>query len=299
LTYYKYCFKAFNTPCELSLYDKNKSICDTAANDVLEEAIRLEKKYSFFTNDSVVGTINSRIQPKLSIDEESCKIITESIALSEATNFVFDIALAGTMKKLQSEKNLKTFRKKFDKLMPFAHSNQISISNGSISFSNPYTKIDLGGIVKEYAVDLAAAIIKRHKITSAIVDFGGDMAFVGNKNGEGWNVGIKNPKEPSLDIAVVSLSDKMLATSGHYERNYAVGGKIFSHIVSKVDDKILIPLQASVICDKAMVAGVFATTLAIGGAVVDTTLHPIETVIIQNNLNIDARLTTTLIFINK
>jgi len=281
------------------LYDKNKFVCDAAANDILQETMRLEQKYSFFLDDSIIGKINSRTESKVPIDDESFKIISESIALSKATNSIFDIALAGTMKKLQHEKNLKSFHKKFDKLTPYAHSNQISIANGIISFSNPYTKIDLGGVVKEYAVDLSADIIRKYKIGSAIVDFGGDMAFIGDKNGAGWRVGIKNPKEPSLDIAIIVLSDKALATSGHYERSYTVGGKVFSHIISSPEDKMPKPLQASVICDKAMVAGVFATTLSISGFAITTSSYQLESVVVQNDMSLDTALSTTLIFENK
>jgi len=238
-----YEFIAFASPCKLAIVCANKQASDEAASEIFKEAKRLESKYSFFLPSSVIGRINGRDSDVVTLDDESREIIQKTFLLCEGTNFVFDIALAGT---------LKTFPHMTDKA--FAELKHIQLSADKLIFSNPITKIDLGGIIKEYALDSCATILHRLGITGSLVDFGGDIYAHGTKNGDKWKIGIKNPKSPSADITVIELQDMCVTTSGHYERD--------GHIITTKSSSKYI--QASCIGRNAMTAGVFSTAFLAG-----------------------------------
>jgi thiamine biosynthesis lipoprotein len=212
---------------------------DIIASDIYEEAKRLEAKYSFFLHDSVIGKINNRTTSVVEIDSETVDIFEQIQELSSTTNLAFDITKAGTLKSGTSPY-----------LLDYATSEHIFVEKKEVWFSNPYTKVDFGGVIKEYALDAATKILKLNAIDNALIDFGGDISILGSKHDKPWLVGIKNPKEPRKDLFVLELTDISIATSGLYERG--------SHIVSQNSSRYI---QASCIGKSAMHAGVFSTAL--------------------------------------
>lgn len=73
--------------------------------------------------------------------------------------------------------------------------------------------IDLGGIAKGYAVDLAIAALERFGVPSACVNAGGDLRVIGPSD---WPVSIRSPRDPGATAAQLHLRNAALATSGNY-----------------------------------------------------------------------------------
>jgi thiamine biosynthesis lipoprotein len=84
-------------------------------------------------------------------------------------------------------------------------------------------KLDLGGIAKGWAADLALAHML-HRFRNVIVNVGGDLRLRGEKQpGELWAVGIRNPQRdhlpgPTPDRIVLTFGKGGLATSGATRR---------------------------------------------------------------------------------
>jgi thiamine biosynthesis lipoprotein len=78
---------------------------------------------------------------------------------------------------------------------------------------------DPSGIVKGWAINNVANLIKEYGFENYYVEAGGDIQ-VGGKNsaGQKWKVGIENPFEQGKFVKVVYLSDQGIATSGTYIR---------------------------------------------------------------------------------
>ena len=56
--------------------------------------------------------------------------------------------------------------------------------------------VDLGGIGKEYAVDMATAMATQHGIVHVLVDFGQDIRVLGRPPGRpAWHVALEDPKD--------------------------------------------------------------------------------------------------------
>lgn len=73
--------------------------------------------------------------------------------------------------------------------------------------------IDLGGIAKGYAVDLAIAALARAGVRSACVNAGGDLRVLGDIP---FPVAIRAPQRPQAAAVHLLLSDAALATSANY-----------------------------------------------------------------------------------
>jgi thiamine biosynthesis lipoprotein len=132
--------------------------------------------------------------------------------------------------------------------------------------------IDVNAIAQGYTVDLVADLIVRHGITQCLVEVGGEVKTVGDKNGEGWKVGIDRPADgnytPGADIqARIRLDDRALATSGNYRKFFVENGIKYSHTI---DPRTGYPvrhtlLSATIIAPTGAVADAWATACMVGG----------------------------------
>ncbi len=261
---YLYKFSAMSTPCEVRLFSAKKSKADAVAKAILEEAKRLEKKYNYYAPNSFLSALNERRENVL--DTESQSLLQRAKHYYETTEGIFDITTA-TFKPLFSQNlSLKLLQSEKEKLLAFVGCEHYRIKKGKLYFDNAFTKIDLGGFVKEYSVDRAVTLLKRAKITAALVNFGGDIYVLGEKpNGEKFKIGIKDPVEREKHCRFIELSDAALTTSASYERNYQIEGHTFSHILAKktVHDA---PASVTVIAPNCVESGVFSTALMVNPA---------------------------------
>jgi thiamine biosynthesis lipoprotein len=124
-------------------------------------------------------------------------------------------------------------------------------------------ELDLGGAVKEYAVDRLASMCWESEIYHGLINLGGDIRIIGpHPDGSPWAVGIANPKLKTKFINTVYLSHGALASSGDYERCIQVGGVKYGHILNPKTGWPVCHLSAvTVAADLCVVAG-SASTIA-------------------------------------
>jgi thiamine biosynthesis lipoprotein len=75
--------------------------------------------------------------------------------------------------------------------------------------------LDLGGIAKGYAVDCAVAALKRCGVRHGSVNAGGDLRAFGDAP-EGLPLAVRNPADPTARIALGTLRNRAVATSGEF-----------------------------------------------------------------------------------
>lgn len=78
---------------------------------------------------------------------------------------------------------------------------------------------DPSGIVKGWAIQHAATMLKEKGLNDFAVNAGGDVQVSGiSSTGEYWKIGIKNPFRVDEIVKVVHIKDQGVATSGNYIR---------------------------------------------------------------------------------
>ncbi len=228
---YSHQFNCMTTPCEVQLYAADAKSAEKVARLIENNTRRLEKKYNFFSDDSLIAKINNRTQAIVNIDKETHYVLSLVQTLSAKTQGSFDITV-GTLKQCAKQTTVAKIEACRAKLKPFIGADKWRLTENSLHFSNEFVKLDLGGVIKEFAVDQAGEIAKNENM-AALINFGGDIYVNGNKpDGSPFNVAIKNPKNPQENIAILQLSNQGLTTSAHYERSTLVEGKSYSHIIN-------------------------------------------------------------------
>lgn len=110
---------------------------------------------------------------------------------------------------------------------------KIDSEAGTIVLPDRGMALDLGGIAKGYALERAAAVIRKCGISSALVNAGGDVLVVGERApGKPWRIGVQDPRNERAMVAVANVKDCVVQTSGDYERCFIENGKRYHHILN-------------------------------------------------------------------
>lgn len=248
--------------CELHIDLPDFSAANALAKVVFENAKRLEYRYSFFRSDSEIHALNDRTCAHHLLSDELAGLVQLALFYTEATQGIFDIALAGTLKNLSNLSTLDDYRIQKEKLIPFASCAHLSLDGNCLNFANEHIKIDLGGLVKEYAVDQSIFILQSSGVSSALVNFGGDIAAIGKCQDLSWRIGIQDPQNFDRNLMEVELDNFSLCTSGHSKRYTMIESDKISHIFAseKISKRYS---QVSVIAPTTVDAGVWSTALLI------------------------------------
>ena len=258
-------FNAMGCPCEAKLEGAPDEMLQRAAAAAQAEVERLDRKYSHYRDDSLIATLAACADAggSLTVDDETANLLDFSAALFEQSAGRFDIA-AGALTRLW---DLRSGRIPDAKQIAAARAScgwqRVRWTRPQIHFSIPGMRLDLGGVVKEYAADRSAQQCRDVGVQHGVIDLGGDLAVIGaHVDGSPWLAGIKAPRDPARAFATVELPHGGLATSGDYERVMIVDGRRYSHIV---DPRSGCPMESfasvSVLGESCLVAGA-ASTLA-------------------------------------
>jgi len=109
----------------------------------------------------------------------------------------------------------------------------LSATDRTAFLQEPGMQVNLGGIAKGWSAQSAMAALRERGVKNAIVNAGGDMTIIGDKNGDPWKVGIQHPRKPRGELyAIMHLTGEMsVATSGDYERFIMRDGVRYHHII--------------------------------------------------------------------
>lgn len=93
-------------------------------------------------------------------------------------------------------------------------------------------RLDLGGIAKGYALDLARAALRAPVISGGMVDLGGNVLVFGRPpRGRQWVVGIRHPRRDGSIIGTIAIDSGAVATSGDYEHFFRIDGVRYGHLI--------------------------------------------------------------------
>lgn len=103
--------------------------------------------------------------------------------------------------------------------------------SGSAYLRRRGMRVDLGGIAKLPILQAGMDVLKRHGMSDAMINGGGDVLVNGQLQGRDWRVGLRDPRAPERILGVLALNQGFVAASGDYERSFVQGGRRYHHIL--------------------------------------------------------------------
>uniref|UniRef100_UPI0025D489D1 FAD:protein FMN transferase n=1 Tax=uncultured Caulobacter sp. TaxID=158749 RepID=UPI0025D489D1 len=139
--------------------------------------------------------------------------------------------------------------------------------DGDTLFQPGALRLDLNGIAKGFGVDQAAAALDRAKVTSYLVEVGGELRGVGAKpDGQPWWVELERPPTANdAEKTVVALHDLSVATSGDYRRFFDHDGRRYAHTLDPATGAPTTnpTVSVTVLAQDCMSADAWATALTV------------------------------------
>jgi len=255
------------TQVSIKLESKSKQQAERCSQQAYAEIDRIENLLSTYKADSEISKINRRAaQHAVKISSETFDLIRLALHHSMISDGAFDITYESVGYQYDLRKKKKPNEVTIKRLLPAINYRNIVLRYPTISFKNPNVKINLGGIGKGYAIENAAALLKKCGINEAIISAGGDSKILGDHHGKEWIIGIQHPRKKNKLALRIPLSNIALSTSGDYERFYMDNGKRIHHIINpKTGKPSTQSWSASVIGDDATVTDALSTTVFILG----------------------------------
>jgi len=199
----------------------------------LEDVNRLMSDYR---PDSEIGRLNDLPTGEgLHVSSETSHCLEQAVEVSQASGGAFDVTCRPlvTLWRQAAQQNQLPSEQTVAETLQVVGAERIELDAEKRVVSRPLDglQVDLGGIAKGYALDLAAEAMLKAGATGMLVEVGGDVVAIGtNRRGQPWRIGVKHPFRQGL-IAVLTLSDRAVATSGVQQRFYEIDGKRYSHII--------------------------------------------------------------------
>lgn len=240
-----------------------------AVGAAMEEMRRIDREMSPFKESSLLSYMNREAaRSPVEITPELFELMWRSVRISELTGGAFDVTFASAGRQYDYRKRVKPDQEALAEAMPAIdyHHLQFDRQRTRIRYLHPGVYVDLGGIAKGHAVDRAIAILQKRGITQAMVGAGGDTRIIGDRRGEPWVVGVRDPRKEGENVAVLPLTDVAVSTSGDYERYFELDGVRYHHIIDpKTGDSAREVRSVTVLGDEATTTDALSTSVFVLG----------------------------------
>jgi FAD:protein FMN transferase len=278
------------TEVRVLLWDDDPAEAERLIEEVFDETARIDELMSTYIENSRISDINRRAadEPVVAGDE-LFTLIRRSLDISVLTLGAFDITYDSVGQHYDFHKHQRPSDATVAEERQFIdyHLVQLDQAAGTVRFLRKGVRINLGGIAKGYVVERGVDILRAQGVEHAIVTAGGDSRLLGDRRGQPWLVGIRDPRKEGKVAISLPLQDEAISTSGDYERFFEENGVRYHHIIQP---KTGMPAtgvhSATVIGPDAVLTDALSTSVFVMG--VDKGLRLIATLPDYESIVIDA-----------
>jgi thiamine biosynthesis lipoprotein len=261
-------FTAMASPCEVLWSTTEHGSALALGTIAATEALRIEKKFSRYRNDSITAWIHGHRGTTIEVDEETASLIDFARQCYDLSEGLFDIT-SGVLRRAWKFDGSDRIPEPalVESLLPL-------VGFDKVRWQSPHLllpagmELDFGGIGKEYAVDRVCDLLAARDAAPFLINFGGDLRANRPPPGGPWQVGIERPDAVREATLLLDLEHGALATSGDSRRYLLKDGIRYGHIL---DPRTGWPVRGSprsvtVAASSCTEAGVLATLALLHGA---------------------------------
>lgn len=254
----------FGTLVEVSVYGEDEARARAAVAAVMQEFQRLHDRLHAWQPSELSG-LNAAFArgESIAVSAELAAMLKDAAQLSERSGGLFNPAIGGLIElwgfhadefgEVQPDEKLIA---KWAKANP--QMSDIQIAHGRARSKNRAVQLDLGGYAKGYALDLAAALLRKQGISNALINIGGNVIALGTHGDRPWRVGIQHPRKLGA-LATVALHDgEAIGTSGDYQRYFMVGDLRYCHLIDPRSGYPMQGVQAVTVLTRGARAGLLS-----------------------------------------
>ncbi len=207
-----------------------------AARNFIESS---ERRFTRFSEQSELSGLNRSAGHWFHASPDFFEVIKEALVYFHKTNGLFDPSILPSLRHAGYVQSMDEIRRGGalpppDSQLPASASafDAIELNEADSTIRLPADmQIDLGGIAKGWIAERAARLLSQYASACA-VSAGGDMFLIGYPNGQDfWEVGLEDPRDPQIDLSILSVQEGAVATSSVVKRAWKQGGITRHHLI--------------------------------------------------------------------
>jgi len=222
------------TEVSVSLWNENKEDGLAIVEDTFAEVARIEGLMSTYIEGSEISEVNrAAAKGPVAAGDELINLILRSLDISMLTRGAFDITYDSIGQYYDFRMRRRPDAAKIQEELERIDYRLVAVDRleGTVRFLAPGVRINLGGIAKGYTVERAVSLLRSRGIQHGIVTAGGDSRLLGDRRGQPFMVGIRDPRNDDEVALTIPLEDEAISTSGDYERYFEEDGQRYHHII--------------------------------------------------------------------
>jgi len=195
----------------------------------------IDDAMSTYKPDSEISQVNAHAhEAPMRISDELFDLVRVSQEVSAASHGAFDITYESVGYLYDFHAHLHPTDAQIKEHLPAVSYRHVVLDadKQTIYFTVPGVRINLGGIAKGYVVQHAADMLRAQGVEHALLNAGGDTRVIGDRRGQPWLMGIRNPRVKGEIVTRLPLVDEAISTGGDYERFFEENGRRYHHVIS-------------------------------------------------------------------
>jgi len=239
---------------------------ERAIDAAFERVLRVHVLMSAHDPQSELGRLNrtAHLHP-VAVSLETFEVLQLALAVAEASGGLFDVAVGTELARrgwLPRPDGSNEHAAEPPRERPRAGRCLRLLPGRRVSFTRPMV-LDLGGIAKGYAVDLAVRALRVAGMRSGVVDAGGDLRVFGPRP---ETVHVRDPRNPRRLLPLALLRDAAIATSAGYFDSASSGRPMSPLVDPHTGCRHRLRSSVTVAAPSCAVADALTKVVALGGA---------------------------------
>lgn len=216
---------------------RTEAIAQLAITAGFQEIHRLEELLSTWMPTSELSRVNAAAgREPVRVSPETMAILKQSLEIAKLTEGGFNIAVGPAVEAWSvMERAQVPDEAELQALKPLTNLSHIHLDEaaGSVFLDLPGMRVDVGGIGKGFAADLAVKTMQDAGASAGVVALSGDIKTFGRlPDGAQFPFGIRHPRKEGAVLALLELRDEAISTAGDYERFFERDGVRYHHILA-------------------------------------------------------------------
>ncbi len=281
----------------LTAVAQDERVAHDAVRRGFAEIHRLEAILSTWIPDSELSRVNAAAgQQPIRVSAETIEVLEQAVAMAQMTDGGFNVVIGPAVEawNIGREGHIPT-PNELNAVRPLLDLSHLHIDRDAATVSLAYAgmRVDVGGIAKGYAADLAALVMREAGASAGVVAISGDIKTFGRRpDGQRFVFGIQHPRhETGMTIGQLALEDAAVSTAGDYQRYFMKDGIRYHHILdpqtlqpSRLVQSVTIVAGTGVLAD-GLDTGIFVMGREKGMALIER-LPGVEGVIVGADGNV-------------
>lgn len=245
--------------------------CSQRILDEVEARLRyFEQTFSKTVTTSDVYAINHADGMPTRVQPETADLIERALGYSQLSDGLFDITIGSVTDLWDFKNGIVPNDEMLAEALEHVDWRTIGLDGRTVTLTDPFARIDLGGIAKGFIADDIVALLRARGCESALINLGGNTYALGARpDGTPWDVGLQDPRSARGTLfGNLSVENRSVVASGINERSFEKDGTTYHHLL---DPRTGMPMRngtasATIVSERSLDGDAFSTTAFLLGA---------------------------------